>query len=348
MNAFDEKYDFRFAKLSDVGAIMEFVKSEWKANHIFATDRDFLLSEFGDGDFVQFVLAVNRQSGKTDGMIGFLLASKDPDCLDIWSVMWKITARRPVMPFLGIELMERLMQMTKCRTEIGVGANPMTSIPILKMELNFWVGKMDHYYRLSDRSNFRIAMIKEFRKSEKIPTEPRTLKEYHGIDELADDFHFEKEKTVRPYKDSWYIGRRFFHHPVYKYCVYGVQNSQRKTEAILVGRPVECNGSRIFRIVDYIGDEKAFCGLYDTFTELLKGYEYIDFYCYGLEEKSILGAGFVKRDENDGNIIPNYFEPFVRDNVDIWINSSKAGCRFFKADGDQDRPNIIFRDAERS
>ena len=39
------------------------------------------------------------------------------------------------------------------------------------------------------------------------------------------------------------------------------------------------------------------------------------------------------------NIIPNYFSPFIRENIDIYIRYNDDSTRFFKADGDQDRPN---------
>lgn len=52
-------------------------------------------------------------------------------------------------------------------------------------------------------------------------------------------------------------------------------------------------------------------------------------------------AGFVEVNEEDGNIIPNYFEPFVQENIDIWVDSRDDNSLFTKADADQDRPNII-------
>ena len=72
---------------------------------------------------------------------------------------------------------------------------------------------------------------------------------------------------------------------------------------------------------------------------LLNQYEYVDFYTLGFNEKYIESAGFRKREENCCNIIPNYFEPFERENVDIWVQYDNENTVFFKADGDQDRCN---------
>ena len=49
----------------------------------------------------------------------------------------------------------------------------------------------------------------------------------------------------------------------------------------------------------------------------------------------------VEKTDDDMNIIPDYFSPFEQKNIDIWVDSSNRidTCCFFKADGDQDRPN---------
>ena len=43
--------------------------------------------------------------------------------------------------------------------------------------------------------------------------------------------------------------------------------------------------------------------------------------------------------ENDENVIPNYFAPFVQENVEIFFHAPNEEIVFCKADGDQDRPN---------
>ncbi len=340
MNKFDEKYLFRFATLHDVDNIMLFIKNEWGENHILANNKEFFLYEFSGEKHINFILAIEKSSNIIDGIIGYLPASKEKKYLDIWGVMWKITDKRKVMSFLGIELMKRLINMTKCRSEMGVGANIQTSIPVLKIALDYWVGKMKHYYMLSTKNDFRIASINNIRKTSiSIYKRKKTLKRYYDIKELSEKFDLSKYKLNIPYKDTWYIDKRFFKHPIYNYYVYGIYNDFEVVEGILIGREVEYNKSKIFRIVDFIGEAKAFSGLNNSFEQLLNYYEYIDFYCYGIDDKYIKEAGFIERTENDSNIIPNYFEPFVLKNIDIWINSNIKGCCFCKADGDQDRPN---------
>ena len=109
----------------------------------------------------------------------------------------------------------------------------------------------------------------------------------------------------------------------------------------MMARVIECNGSRILRMVDYMGDQRLFSGMRNTLDKIMKemNLEYMDFYTYGFEEQYLWDAGFSYRSDDDPNIIPNYFEPFLRENVDIWAHYKLDGTMFFKADGDQDRPN---------
>lgn len=340
MNLYDENYIIRMADINDVKDIMSFIEREWKSDHILAQNREFFMYEFSDGDKINFIIAKEKETNEIVGILGFLPASKDKDNLDIWGVMWKVTDKKPVKSFLGIELMKRLIQLTKCRTEIGIGANPKTSIPLLKMMLKFNIGKMQHFYRLSEVKKFKIANVRNFSIINSGSKENFILKEFSNIYELDREFSFKGNEEFKPYKDSWYIDKRFFKHPIYSYKVNGICDKSGRVHAIIVFRKIECNGSSVLRIVDYIGQQSAFGNLYNTFECLLNDYEYIDFYEYGFENKYLYEAGFVEKTEIDVNIIPNYFEPFVQNNVDIWINSTHENCLFCKADGDQDRPNF--------
>ncbi|MFQ9650174.1 MAG: hypothetical protein ACLRZZ_08080 [Enterocloster sp.] len=74
--------------------------------------------------------------------------------------------------------------------------------------------------------------------------------------------------------------------------------------------------------------------------ELLQvnGYEYIDCYQTGVKDEIMNGAGFLLKDD-ERTMIPNYFEPYVGKNVDIYYFCTDGDITLFKGDGDQDRPN---------
>jgi len=52
--------------------------------------------------------------------------------------------------------------------------------------------------------------------------------------------------------------------------------------------------------------------------------------------------GFLEKN-NDHEVIPNYFEPFLKKNVNIRFayKAKEHNYAIFKADSDQDRPNKI-------
>ena len=150
--------------------------------------------------------------------------------------------------------------------------------------------------------------------------------------------------SQQPYKDDSYLLYRYFAHPIYHYDVYGVFPTGEDTaRALVVGREIDVDGTCVLRIVDYIGDRSRIPHIGSALRRLLeeKNYEFLDFMCYGLPEEDLEAAGFSRRQEQDENIIPNYYEPFVRKNVDIVFFAKKIdGLLICKADGDQDRPNV--------
>lgn len=335
-NRFDEKYDIRLAKIDEITEVMSFIDVYWKKGHILAKNRDFFEYEMVVDGKVNFLIAKSLMSGKIEGILGFLPCSKDQTKLDIWGVIWKTVPG--AMPMLGMELKKRLMKIIGARTDLGVGANLSTSVPLLNRIYHYYTAKMKHYYRLADRSSYIIAQVNVkaipiYEKNSNIlVTEMRT------VEELDHFFDFECVSENIPYKDIWYYNRRFYNHPLYTYRVWGIKNEGKR--AIMVTRDQEYNGSIAVSIVDYIGKQELFGQCGEFFDSILDRAEFVDFYFDGFKEEYAKRAGFVSIDEYD-NIIPNYFNPFEQRNVDIYVDSSDSLniCTFFKADGDQDRPN---------
>ncbi|SJZ43791.1 hypothetical protein [Selenihalanaerobacter shriftii] len=345
MNKFDERYEIRLANMSDIDNIMNFIDKYWREGHIMSRDKELFKYEYADGDNLNFILAIDKNTELIEGIFGFIRCSntEDPKRKDIWGSMWKVNDSHDNIPFLGVELAKRVFTLTGCRTHIGNGANPNTTVPLRRLFFGDKVVKMKQYYLLNSYiDDYKIALIKDKNKAiSTIPTQNQTnLQEFHSIDEVKKHFDIESIDAI-PYKDNWYVNKRYFCHPYYKYNVYGLADNTEKVDALMMTREVKYNGRKVLRIVDYIGNHKLFAGLSKKFDRLIKdnNYEYIDFYTYGFDEESILKAGFKLRIDDDPNVIANYFEPFVRENVDIWAHYKIDGTLFFKADGDQDRPN---------
>lgn len=331
---FDAKYDIRLAVYEEIPDVMLFIDTYWKKGHILAVNREFFEYEMVVDDVVNFLIAKNRETGVIEGVLGYLPCSKDKEKLDLWGVIWKTVPG--AMPMLGMELKKRLFVVAGARTDLGVGANSGTSVPLLGRILHYYTGKMKHYYRLSDLPDYRIAKITDKVIPESRQPDGLEAVELNSIGELEEFFDFSSVSDNIPYKDSWYYNRRFYEHPVYRYKLWGL--SRGSDRAVMVTRIQECMGSSVVRIVDYLGEQGlfAYCGRF--IDGLIQGSEYADFYFDGFDEEHVKAAGFTEAGEN---IIPDYFSPFEQVNVDIYVDSSnnKDKCLFFKADGDQDRPS---------
>ncbi len=184
-------------------------------------------------------------------------------------------------------------------------------------------------------------------KTKKIPVNKISEVNYEKIEKKED---FKKSdldhifKFQIPIKSKKYLINRYLNHPIYKYHLYVV--TDKKISNICVFRIVNYKKVNVVRFVDFIGSNKSFLYLKTFFLEILKIYkaEYLDFYSYGIPDNILKKTGLVNKKDCNA-IIPNYFEPFVYQNIDIYFGfrkfNAKGKIRIFKGDGDLDRPSIL-------
>ena len=155
---FDERYEIRPAAAKDIGQIMTFIGTFWKKGHILAVNRSFFEYEFLEADgSVNFLLAIDREKGSVEGILGYLKASHDAECMDIWGSIWKV--KEGNTPLLGLELALRMEELIPFRYRLGIGSNPKTSIPFMKLFPGRKVSKMKHFYRCVFRMPGTIGSI---------------------------------------------------------------------------------------------------------------------------------------------------------------------------------------------
>src|SRR5690606_16042836 len=103
----------------------------------------------------------------------------------------------------------------------------------------------------------------------------------------------------------------------------------------------------VLRIVDIVG---AVAWLADAGPALraevvAADAEYIDLVQWGVDPDLLAAAGFVNPDAHRDLVLPNYFSPFERRNITIGASLRQVGegspARMFRADSDQDRPNVL-------
>ena len=330
----------RFARMDDIENIVAFLREHWSENNILVKSRRIFDFQYVDGENCGFVLAADDETGRIYGLKGFFPFNHQPRP-DIAAALAIVL--QGVRPMLGMEIQRFLEKNTNCRWLCSTGLNPDTSVRIYKRFRGYTVDRLKHYYRLADRPAYSVAAVRQKRIRPVpegggflLPDTPEAL--FAVFDPAA-------YREQRPYKDEAYLTRRYFEHPVYRYRMLGIRSQDSEgADGVYIAREVECNGARVLRIVDYIGDRRAIAragGALERYVRA-RDAEYADFYCYGFDHEALEAGGFVLRDENDPNVVPNYFEPFEQRNIDIhFFSTGDENAAVCRADGDQDRPSIL-------
>ena len=331
----------RQAKFEEIKMIMDFLRDNWKPDHILAIDRPFFDWMHVDGHKVNYVIGIDEDARKIYGLEGFIMYNSE-EHPDGSGALWKTI--KSDNPLLGVEIHDYIVKNLGLRYSVGIGLNK-TSQKIRKlMNGEDSVARMARYYRLGKKDVFRIASVKnkawpECRNIESSFTELKTIDEFKtaiSVDEL---------KAYVPYKDYAYISHRYYDHPIYSYRFLQLCIDEERVTSVFVVRKVSVGEECAIKIVDYFGDEKYIAESGKAVDSLLEEYgaEYIDLYTHGVDKAIVLEAGFMEGTEDDENVIPNYFEPFEQRNIDVYVGEIEhkgVKVRMFRGDGDMDRPSI--------
>ncbi len=331
------------ANVNDIKDIMAFINLEWKEGHILARDEAFFRYEHQNNKQINFVVARDKKRKNIIGILGFIRYSSS-NISDISTVIWKVI-KDSNSPLFGIELLKFLQKTEYVRTLFSIGINYKT-IGIYSY-LGMYTNYLKHFAIVNSNLNeFKIAKIGDLKTKInliKFTTGLKVVKIIKDVKELY-KFKFDNFQDYIPYKNKEYYLKRYFGHPIYKYEVFGVYNMD-EIETLFVLRVDSFNEARVIRVVDFLGLENNISILAKFLTNLIlkENYEYADFYCFGLDQDNLKNSGFHLIESNsDELIIPNYFNPFVQKNIQIHFFANTKDVhllRFFKADGDQDRPS---------
>jgi len=188
-------------------------------------------------------------------------------------------------------------------------------------------------------TEYRIAVIEK-----RILYDPNNsdliMQEMTNFDEVEQHFDFDLQYNQISNKSKEFLKKRYFEHPIYFYRKWIIKDAEGCCVGLLFAREIKLCGAKVLRIVDYRGALDHLYGIGHALRELLlmENYEYIDIMVDSLPENKMKESGFVLLDTEGSNIIPHYFEPFVRSNIKNHYQKN-TDVVIFKADGDQDRPN---------
>lgn len=349
-------HNIKIASDDDGEKIRHFIQNHWKNNHIFCVDKK--LFDWQHYDAIRkrynFVIGVDVNSNEIHGVLGFIplsqfdsTISQDSMC---WMAIWK-TIESARGQKLGRRLLAYLEEAIRPQILSTVAASAMT-LPMYQ-EKGFQVGFLSQYYILNkNKSSFVLVQLGDrglsLRPDDMMDSDVHKKLELCSeadlINSNMDCFSLQRDL---PRKTPSYIINRYLRHPRYSYNVYKILKAG-EILGLVVTRVcyIEKHSAKAIRIIDFVGPVTALIGLQCEW-QLLMSYndaEYLDFYCAGIDENSLFASGFQRCVKDDGVIIPNYFEPFVKDRVEISYMVSvpkKIPFRIVKGDSDQDRPNLV-------
>lgn len=206
--------------------------------------------------------------------------------------------------------------------------------------LGYTVQDMIQWYRLnSDISDYTLCSISSY--------QPETIVSYKlNVQEVLssrqlESFPFLSFTNNRPFKDYKYVEHRYFKYPWHTYKVYWLSSADK--QALIILREITWQTARMLRIVDFIGERDLIkqCGEFVGGLIKEQKAEFVDWFAFGVGEHEMKQAGFSRNTEANENIIPLYLSPLLMKQTGITIFVSEPrNYMMFRADGDQDRPNL--------
>ncbi|HHT98053.1 MAG TPA: hypothetical protein GXZ90_09205 [Clostridiales bacterium] len=326
------------AKIQEFDNVRDFLARHWDdGNHIFVRWPEyFKYFQITHGKFNVFV-GLGEKTEKIYGICAFV-ACNSSVTTDIQLNLLRVIDNDNGLS--SLTMLDYIIKNYDFRTIAACGIRPKTEI--IYQYLDYQTGILNHYYRLNNKDEYQIAVIKnknilDIRKGK------YSLNLIKDVQELQKKFHAVSYQNSIPFKDDQCIRHRYFESMGHKYKVYGINKGKLFYDSIIVMRELDYKGINICKIVDFIGIDEDIGEISTAIQELIdkNNYEFIDFYCIGISHELLEKAGFIMRKSNDENIIPRLFEPFVQENKEIHYFINTKACKFhlYCGDSDQDRVN---------
>jgi len=320
---------------------MDFIATHWSSQHILSKNRSLMNWQHGCEDGYNYILAWDE--GILLGILGYIPTRRYDDELSanniLWLALWKVRDDYQ-SSMVGLKLLKTLESLEPSAVIAVNGIN--LNHPPMYTALGYQVHELGQYYLVNSDVSQKLLQKPENLSLATAVFGRAMLKRVDYSD--LENMRF-PPFTVSSFKTTEYFKERFILHPFYNYELYGIYLNDL-LRAVIATRVTEHNGSRVLRIVDFIGDKSVLGECGSAFQKLMADQcsEYMDFWQYGVSSETLARAGLHKVDSAGELICPNYFEPFIAKNARILccvkgsLDASFIVCR---ADGDQDRPNEL-------
>ena len=336
--------EIRRCHADEIGLVMEFIDQHWKKGHALAVNRLLMDWQHGtQGDGYDYLIAIADK--KLFGILGYISTRRfDPHLAEhnvVWLALWKVLPDCGEAG-LGLRMLNTLVQLEKHQAIAVSGI--VSWHPPMYRSLRYRVAELQRFFVVNPSQPRRLIQLKNECELPTLKGNPGTWIEMTEwtLDRLSPAY-IDADST--PKKTPKYFLNRFLRHPFYQYRVF-LESGQDCKPALYAIRVAQHEGTRALRIVDFTGDPAAIAHCGEPLQKLMDEAqaEYADFWQLGLPEKYFFDAGFAELDPDGPIIVPNYFEPFVASNGRILCairSNDPIKVILCRADGDQDRPNLI-------
>ena len=340
------EYDIRLCRKDEVNKLLNFIEKYWNSSHIFLNDRELLDWQHLEGGHYNFVVANHKLSNEFHGILGFIspgyFASQKVIKHDhLWLAIWKVERSLVKSNSLGIDLLTFLKREYAPVVISAIGING--GVSNLYRLMGFKVDKLVQSFLLSNKKRvFNIARVPHIMQTELQNGRDEAFKTQIDVIEIKQkdltNLRIEAFKFLRNF-GACYLNKRFFEHPTYSYLIYCVKKEQ-VTLCLFVGRILEVDGSKCFRVVDFWGLENSCEDFYPAFQKILSQLdcEYVDIISSKIDFLKLHKIGF--KENNDNCYAPHLFEPFCNHRIEVSYASTMGDVIVFKADSDLDRPSL--------
>ena len=331
---------FRNLKFKEYSKFKNYYKTNLDKKNVFVKNKKIFDYHFKNKKIYNFFITIKKK--KIISIQGYIPQSKyDYKLPNNQVFLSNFHALQNQVPGIGRIAFIRLI-----KKKIFVGSINFPKRMLKYHEnLGFNTGKMKHYFFISPFiKNFQIIKFKKGKKlnqQKSINLSNISLKKIR----YAREIKLTKKNFINymPTKSINFIKNRYLKYPYFKYQCYEVYKNE-KAIAVIIFKKINFKNQNILKIIDFFGEQKNFKELKNVFLYLLKKNksESIDFYNFGIEDKYIKKAGFKDREKYKEIIIPEWFNPFQKKNIDYYYafkNKTNKSIRLFKGDGDRDRPN---------
>ena len=338
-------YKYRFCNISEIDKLKDFIDKHWRKGHILSKSDELIKfqHQVEGRDTLTFVVAENQLTGEFDGVYGYISNWKYAPTHKIpnvqWGAVWKTRddIHNEEIGKIGLGMLRFILKNDPSDVFGSMGISGTHKH--LAETLGYIMGEMNRYYFPNQSVNdFKVIKCPDINNMSDYKTDSY-------VKEIDFPYGFEPKHNMNPYKDIEYFENRYKNHISFNYRYLGLFYKDT-LKGVFVFRNVDSAGPRVLRIMDFIGDMTDVQNVNYSVQQLLQteNAEYIDCLNYGIESIFFKKMGFKQVLKDCKTILPEYFSPFEQRYVPMeyaYITEINTPMVIFKADADQDRPNIM-------